>query len=278
MSSAAIATVALVGKGRTNLGTAGACGLVAAVSMVVALALAGCADTSASESNSPTATATIAAPLPVKTAPRTVNPPSATKPKPTTATAKAKVATNSRATAVVVAERQLAGLAVHAQGSMAGYKRTEFGNGWIYSGGCNTRDRILARDLRDVTYRDATCIVATGVLVDPYGGSVINFSKARDPSAVQIDHVVALGNAWTTGAASWTYDKRKQLANDPLELLAVDGPLNQAKGDDDASEWLPPRTAYRCAYVERQIAVKSQYGLWVTPAEKSAMREVLADC
>jgi Protein of unknown function (DUF1524) len=266
-----------VGNRRTNLGTAAACGLAAAVSLAVALALSGCADTSASESNSPTATATSVAPLPVKTAPRTVNIPTATKPKPTT-TAKAKVAAKAQATAVVVAERQLAGLAVHAQASMAGYKRTEFGNGWIYSGGCNTRDRILARDLRDVTYRGDTCIVATGVLIDPYGGSVINFSKARDPSAVQIDHVVALGNAWTTGAASWTFDKRKQLANDPLELLAVDGPLNQAKGDDDASEWLPPRTAYRCAYVERQIAVKAQYGLWVTPAEKSAMRGVLADC
>lgn len=181
-------------------------------------------------------------------------------------------------TAVQVARSELARLTVRTQASMSGYKRTKFGDGWEYYGGCNTRDRILARDLRDVTYRGDTCIVETGVLVDPYGGSIIDFDKSKDPSAVQIDHVVALANAWVTGAATWSADKRQALANDPLELLAVDGTLNQQKGDDDASEWLPPRQSFRCAYVERQVAVKSQYGLWITPDEKAAMTDVLAAC
>ena len=68
------------------------------------------------------------------------------------------------------------------------------------------------------------------------------------------------------------------MANDPLELLAVDGPTNSAKGDADAASWLPPNKGFRCAYVARQIAVKSKYRLWVTVAEKNSMAAVLATC
>ena len=95
---------------------------------------------------------------------------------------------------------------------------------------------------------------------------------------VQIDHVVALGDAWQKGAQSWTLARRTALANDPLELLAVGGAVNGAKSDGDAATWLPPRRAYRCDYVARQIAVKAKYGLWVTSAEKDAMARVLATC
>jgi len=90
--------------------------------------------------------------------------------------------------------------------------------------------------------------------------------------------VVALSNAWQTGAQQLTRQKRIELANDPLELLAVDGPTNQAKGDGDAATWLPPNKAFRCQYVARQIAVKVKYTLWVTSAEKQAMQRVLSDC
>ena len=95
---------------------------------------------------------------------------------------------------------------------------------------------------------------------------------------MQIDHVVALGDAWQKGAQQWSPGKRLALANDPLNLLAVSGPVNQRKGDGDTATWLPPDTSYRCAYVARQVAVKVKYGLWVTSAESTAMSRVLATC
>lgn len=134
------------------------------------------------------------------------------------------------------------------------------------------------RDLKQITYRDS-CTVATGVLNDPYTGKVINFVRGVGTSnAVQIDHVVALSDAWQKGAQKLSYSVRVSLYNDPLNLLAVDGPINGQKSDSDAASWLPPRKAYRCAYVARQIAVKRKYYLWVTSAEKSAMRSVLSAC
>jgi hypothetical protein len=95
---------------------------------------------------------------------------------------------------------------------------------------------------------------------------------------VQIDHVVALSNAWQTGAGLLTPEIRQQLANDPLELLAVDGAANQQKSDGDAATWLPSNKAFRCQYVARQVAVKAKYQLWVTSAEKDAITRVLATC
>ena len=100
----------------------------------------------------------------------------------------------------------------------------------------------------------------------------------KTSTAVQIDHVVALGDAWRTGAAKWTAAKRLRYANDPVVLLAVDGPQNEAKGDDDASEWLPPRKAYDCTYVAKQITIKTRYALWVTATERSAMAATLKTC
>jgi len=124
-----------------------------------------------------------------------------------------------------------------------------------------------------------SCKVQSGTLHDPYTGATINFVRgAKSSEAVQIDHVVALSNAWQTGAQQLDSATRVALANDPLELLAVDGRANQTKGDGDAATWLPSNKAFRCQYVARQIAVKSKYRLWVTYAEKSAMQNVLAHC
>jgi hypothetical protein len=95
---------------------------------------------------------------------------------------------------------------------------------------------------------------------------------------VQIDHVVALSNAWQTGAFKLSADQRKALANDPLNLFAVKGSLNQQKSDGDAATWLPPMKSFRCAYVAEQIAVKAKYSLWVVPPEKAAMVAILAKC
>lgn len=134
--------------------------------------------------------------------------------------------------------------------------------------------------MTQITWKSgASCEVATGILNDPYTGSVINFVRGVKTSlAVQIDHVVALSNAWMTGAQSLSASVRRNFYNDPLNLLAVDGPTNESKGDADASAWLPLNTAYRCSYVARQIAVKSKYHLWVTASEKSAMQSVLGTC
>ena len=172
----------------------------------------------------------------------------------------------------------LATLAVKGRAPKTNYARTQYGNGWDTTGGCNTRDRILQRDLTDTVISN-NCQVASGVLQDPYTGKTIHFQRGIDTSsAVQIDHVVALGDTWQTGAQGLTPDVRRALANDPLELLAVDGPANQQKSDSDAASWLPSNKAFRCQYVARQIAVKAKYQLWVTAAEKQAMQQVLGGC
>lgn len=173
---------------------------------------------------------------------------------------------------------ELARLAVKGRAPKTGYERAQFGEGWQRIGLCDTRNRILQRDL-EAPVVDETCRVISGTLHDPYGGQTIAFQRGADTSQlVQIDHVVALSNAWQTGAQQLSADERIALANDPLELLAVDGALNQQKSDGDAATWLPPQKAFRCQYVARQIAVKAKYRLWVTAAEKDAMLRVLATC
>lgn len=169
-------------------------------------------------------------------------------------------------------------LPVKGRAPKTGYTRQQFGDGWATTGGCDTRNIILHRDLTNVVMGTG-CKVMSGNLNDPYTGKMIAFVRSDQTSGdVQIDHVVALSNAWQTGAQQLTAIQRTALANDPLELLAVDGPTNQAKGDGDAATWLPSNKPFRCQYVARQIAVKSKYKLWVTQAESDAMRRVLGDC
>ncbi len=116
-------------------------------------------------------------------------------------------------------------------------------------------------------------------LADPYTGRTIGFTRGeRTSDDVQIDHVVALSDAWQKGAEQLSADQRRDLANDPRNLQATDGPTNQQKSDGDAATWLPPNRAFRCTYVERQITVKSVYRLWVTAAEKDAMVRILTSC
>lgn len=167
-------------------------------------------------------------------------------------------------------------LPVKGRASKTGYARNQFGDGWASVQGCTTRNIILHRDLQEVQV-DAACKVISGVLQDPYTGDTIHFTKEKS-SDVQIDHVIALSDAWQKGAQQLTKSKRVQLANDPLELLAVSGAQNQAKSDGDAATWLPKNKAFRCEYIARQIAVKIKYALWVTQAEKDAMRSVLGSC
>lgn len=172
-------------------------------------------------------------------------------------------------------------LTVKGRAPLTGYRRAEFGEGWRDTdrNGCDARNDVLARDLVQVVLRPGTCLVSTGVLHDPYTGETIRFVRgALTSSAVQIDHVVALADAWQKGAQRWSRAQRVLFANDPLNLLAVGGPVNQEKGAGDAATWLPPRTAYRCAYVARQIAVKAKYAVSVTAAENDALARVLSRC
>ncbi|HMS93394.1 MAG TPA: HNH endonuclease family protein [Candidatus Saccharibacteria bacterium] len=169
-------------------------------------------------------------------------------------------------------------LEVKGRAPKTGYARTQFGNGWSNNSGCDTRNTILYRDMTNAV-TDENCRVVSGVLHDPYTDTVIEFVRGPQTSqSVQIDHVVALSNAWQTGAQGLTDIQRVALANDPLNLLAVDGAANQQKSDSDAASWLPSNKSFRCQYVARQIVVKKKYTLWVTPAEKEAILRVLRAC
>jgi hypothetical protein len=177
----------------------------------------------------------------------------------------------------------LAQLPVKGRAPRTGYDRDQFGPAWkdVDRNGCDQRNDVLARDLVDETFRAGTnnCIVLTGTLHDPYTGTTIAFQRGQTTSDdVQIDHVVALSNARQTGAQQLDPTARELFGNDPLNLLATDGPTNQAKGDGDAATWLPSNRATWCPYVARQVAVKPKYGLWVTQAEHDAITRVLGDC
>ena len=170
-------------------------------------------------------------------------------------------------------------LEVKGRAAKTGYARSQFPH-WSDPdrNGCDARNDTLKRDLTNITYKVGTrdCKVIAGQLLDPFSGKVITFSTTK--VVIDIDHVVALSNAWQTGAAYFDKNKRSQIANDPLNLLAVDSKLNRQKGDGDAATWLPPSKAFRCEYVARQVAVKAKYGLWVTQPEKVAIDKILSTC
>ena len=170
-------------------------------------------------------------------------------------------------------------LEVKGRAAKTGYSRAQFPH-WSDPdrNGCDARNDTLKRDLTNITYKVGTrdCKVVGGQLLDPFSGKSLTFSSTK--SNIDIDHLVALSNAWQTGAAYFDKAKRTQIANDPLNLLAVDAKLNRQKGDGDAATWLPPAKSFRCEYVAAQIAVKVKYSLWLTAPEKSAMSKVLESC
>lgn len=170
-------------------------------------------------------------------------------------------------------------LEVKGRAAKTGYTRSQFPH-WSDPdrNGCDARNDTLKRDLTDITYKPGTrdCKVIAGQLLDPFSGKVIIFSPTK--VVIDIDHVVALSNAWQSGAAYFDKNVRTQIANDPLNLLAVDAKLNRQKGDGDAATWVPPNKAFRCEYVARQVAVKAKYRLWVTEPEKVAITKILSSC
>jgi hypothetical protein len=197
-------------------------------------------------------------------------------------TVTSQAATISQASEVT-ASTVLSTLPVKGRAAKTGYTRAQFGQTWadVDRNGCDTRNDMLKRDLTEIVFKVKTrnCVVESGVLLDRYSGETINFVRGNVTSMeVQIDHVVALSNAWQTGALKLTVIQRTALANDPLNLFAVKGRLNSQKGDGDAATWLPPLKSFRCAYVAQQIAVKAKYSLWVTAPEKDAMVRILTAC
>lgn len=178
------------------------------------------------------------------------------------------------------AVKQLAHLHTDSWESTAYSRPKDFG-GWKVVNGCSTREIILKRDLTDLALQPGkTCKaqVRRGLLHDPYTGGLIRFDR-KTPTAVPIDHVVALKDAWRTGARHWSRLRRVEFANDPAELLAVGPRENSIKRDNNAFRWLPPNKAYECSYVAAQITIKTKYVLWVTASERKAMFDVLThDC
>jgi len=166
-----------------------------------------------------------------------------------------------------------------ARGPQTGYSRDQFGDAWTDSAAgvplagnhCDTRDDVLARDGQGLKYQaKSTCVVTSMSLFDPYTAKTMQWSKQK-ATTVQIDHMVPLSYSWQMGSSAWTKDQRIQLANDTLNLLAVDGPANESKGDSGPSEWLPPNAGIRCAYVTRFAQVTLKYKLAVTDSDKAAM-------
>ena len=181
----------------------------------------------------------------------------------------------------LTAVEALAALEVKGPAPATGYDREGgFGTAWldVDRNGCGTRDDVLARDLTGID-APGGCRVLSGDLLDPYTGEAIAFVRGQDTStAVQIDHLVPLALAWDLGARDWPDDLRVRFANDPANLLAVDGPANTSKSDATAADWLPDTVAGRCELVEHQVVVKAKWGLSVTERERAAMRRVLASC
>jgi hypothetical protein len=184
----------------------------------------------------------------------------------------------------------LEALPVKGRAPMTGYGRDRFGTEWDDAvgdfpssrNGCDTRNDLLARDLQREVVESNGCVVDSGVLAyDPYTGERnYYFDKHDNDYATDLDaeHVVALGNAWVTGAQQLAAEQRAELANDPVNLMLVNPSLNRQKGDADFATWLPPNREFRCSYAARQIRVKTRYHLWVTAPEKAAMQRVLAAC
>ena len=183
---------------------------------------------------------------------------------------------------------KLATLPIKGRAPKTGYDRSLFGDAWsddvtvdLGHNGCDTRNDILRRDLVPVEIKPGSngCAVLSGTLHDPYSDAVVDFQRnSATSSPVEIDHVVALSDAWQKGAQEWDEAKRRNFANDPLELQATTAWINRQKGDGDAATWLPPNKSYRCTYVSRIVDVKAAYGLWVTQAEHDAISRILTNC
>jgi hypothetical protein len=169
------------------------------------------------------------------------------------------------------------------------YRRDAFGETWTDDNpapgghnGCDTRNDILDRDLVDKTYvsiKRCPKAVAMGTLYDPYTNATVAFTRgAQVGAAVQIDHIVPLALAWDLGARNWTDDMRLRFANDPANLIAVEGQANQDKGDSEPAAWMPPNHAFWCQYAVQFANMLRGYGLPVDTPSAVVLRDAAATC
>jgi hypothetical protein len=169
------------------------------------------------------------------------------------------------------------------------YRRDAFGDSWTDDttapgghNGCDTRNDILDRDLVDKTYvsiKRCPNAVATGTLHDPYTNATIAFVRGNQTgAAVQIEHIVPLAYVWDFGARDWTDEMRVRFANDPANLLAVQGQANQDKGDKEPADWMPPNRAFWCQYAVQFVAVLRGYALPVDARSATVLRDAAATC
>ncbi|WP_020388361.1 HNH endonuclease family protein [Kribbella catacumbae] len=172
------------------------------------------------------------------------------------------------------AQTQLNSLTVKAEGTTTGYSRDKFPHWRTVSGTCDTRDEVLKRDGTGVTV-DSDCEPTAGKWYSVYDAVYIT-----DDSAIDIDHIVALAEAWRSGANTWTTAKREQFANDLTiaQLIAVSASSNRSKGDRDPASWKPANTSVHCIYAREWIWVKYTYGLSLQSTEKTALQQMLNAC
>ena len=156
-----------------------------------------------------------------------------------------------------------------------GYDRALFEH-WrdIDGDGCDSRDQVLKRDSISLPQVDpVNCNVIAGDWISPYDGA-----RWSNPSDIDIDHVVALKEAWDSGAWAWSAAQRKAYANDTSDsrtLLAVTDSVNQSKSDKDPSNWLPPLQSYTCTYLGNWIAVKVRWSLSMDSSEYGRIKNLL---
>ena len=177
-----------------------------------------------------------------------------------------------------LARNVLEELEVKGRAPKTNYNREEFYKSWPNVNGCSLRQIIIKREFGDSAVLDG-CNVIAGKYIEPYTGQEMEFTeKTQISKKIQIDHVVALSDAWQKGAQYMEKEVRYNMATDPLNLLAVESSANQQQSDGDAATWLPPNKLFRCQYVARQVSVKKKYSLWVTEAEHDAIAKVLESC
>ena len=160
-----------------------------------------------------------------------------------------------------------------------GYKRSLFIH-WadLDGNGCDTREEVLKRDSVSKPQVDPyRCYVVAGDWYSPYDGA-----KLSDRGDVDIDHVVALKEAWDSGAWAWTESQRKAYANDMTDqrtLIAVTDRVNVSKSDKDPSNWMPPLRSEWCTYLGDWMSVKARWSLSMDQSEFGRIKNLLAsDC
>ncbi|MBQ8985462.1 hypothetical protein IJ076_02905 [Candidatus Saccharibacteria bacterium] len=141
--------------------------------------------------------------------------------------------------------------------------------------GCPTRYDILTRDILNEKVDEINCKVKSGTMFDYYTGTLVKYNRLVNGGGIDVDHIVAKGNAWISGGYTWSNDQWKTYVNDEDVLMATSARVNRSKGDKDASEWLPSNEKFWCRYVIYQVNIKNKYGLSVSTDEKSTIENIL---